>query len=227
MDYEVVLDKTYLSEKKYLYGTVVAFAIVALCMLFSQVYWNDFLQIKSLLKATPNNVFNQNEYWRLITTTFVHADLQHLLSNSFMLFILTYFVTTYYGLAVGAVLSILMGGVTNFFVLHSFDSMEISLVGISGVVYYLWGFWFSLYLFIEKKYTPVRRFLNVASIFFILLVPTTYSPRTSYLAHYLGFSIGFLVGLIYYPIKAKFFKSFLQYKVNIVPELEDTDEAID
>ena len=92
-----------------------------------------------MVKCKPSKVFQQGEYWRLFTTTFVHADLEHLLSNSMMLFILTYFVTSFYGAIFGPLLSLVMSSVINYFVLKSYQT-DIGLVGISGMIYYLWGF---------------------------------------------------------------------------------------
>jgi len=223
MDFDIKLEKTYLSEHKYLYGAIVSVTIIFLCVIISQMYWGNILNLKTLLNANPESVFIHKEYWRVFSTLFVHADLEHLLSNSFMLFILMYFVTTYYGLFAGTLLSLFMGGLTNIIVLLTFKD-NINLVGISGVIYYLWGFWFSLYVFIEKRYSIPRRILNVSSIFFILLLPTTYSPSTSYLSHYLGFLVGLIIGALYYPFKAKYFKSFLIYKVISVPIFEEDPE---
>lgn len=220
MDYDIKLDSTYLSTHKYKYGVLVSCTIVFLCIMISQFYWANLYGLKGLLSANPEFIFKDGQWWRLFSTLFVHADLEHLLSNSFMLFILMFFVTTYYGLFAGTFLSLIMGGVTNYFVLMTFKE-NINLVGISGVIYYLWGFWFSLYVFIEKKYSLFRRVLNVGSIFFILLIPTTYSPTTSYLSHYLGFSIGLVTGAAYYPFKEKYFSSFLSYKIQEVPIFEE------
>jgi rhomboid protease GluP len=226
MNFEVHLVRTYLSGRKYGYGAIVAIALVSLCVVVSNFYWDQSSYLSGLLAASPELVFGKGEYWRLFTTTFAHADLGHLLSNSLMLFILTYFVTAFFGFWVSPVLSSIMGAVINGLVLLNFKQ-DITLVGISGVIYYLWGFWFVLYLFLDKKLSFIRRLINVMGIFLILLIPTSYSPQTSYLAHYLGFAVGAITALVYYPFHAKHFQRYQEYETRHVPDLEMEDQLVD
>jgi rhomboid protease GluP len=217
---ESKLVETYLSKKKYNYGLVVSVFFLTACIVTSLFYWNESQQISSYLSANPQSVFKDKEYWRLITTLFAHGGIEHLLSNSLMLFFLTYFVTSFYGYFISIPLSIIMGALVNLFVLLAFKQ-NTTLVGISGVIYYLWGLWFVLYLFIDETITFTRRLVKVFAIFFILLVPTSYSPTTSYLAHYIGFAVGVLTGLGLYPFfkgRLSFYKKW-EYKIS--EELEE------
>ncbi len=217
---ESKLIRTYLSKRKYPYGKQVAFILFACCVVLSNFYWDSSYGISELLLAKPSLVFGQGEYWRLLTSLFIHGDMDHLLSNSLMLMFLVYFVTSFYGYFIAIVMSLLMGSLINYLVLltHTTDT---GIVGISGVIYYLWGFWLVLYLFIDKRIGFIRRLINIMGVFFILLIPTTYSPQTSYLAHYIGLLVGGAIGLLYYPLRMKKFNAAQFYEYRYVPRFEE------
>ena len=217
MEFEVRLTETYLNKVKYEGGIIMASAILTVCFVISLFYWEQnpaFTQ----LSANSGDIFQKHQYWKLISTLFVHADIEHLLSNSFMLFFLSYFVHSFFGVITILVLSIIGGSLTNFLVLLKLP-YESSLVGISGVIYILWGFWLMLYLCLNKKITVTRRLINIIGIFFILLIPTSYNPQTSYMAHYLGLLIGLLSGFIYYHLHRDKFRLYEKYEVRPIPDL--------
>ncbi len=219
---ESKLVDTYLSKKKYNFGLVVSAFFLSACIITSLFYWNDDFQLSKLIGANPENIFKAKEYWRLFTTLFAHGDIEHLLSNSLMLLFLTYFVSSFYGYFVSIPLSLVMGAFINLCVLYTFKD-NTTLVGISGVIYYLWGFWFVLYLFIDETISFARRLVKVLAIFFILLVPTSYSPTTSYLAHYIGFFIGVFTGLMVYPFFRKRLPAYKKWEYKISEELEEIE----
>ena len=224
---ESKLVETYLNKEKYHYGLVVSILFLSICIVASLFYWSPDYPIKELLGASPYLIFEKKEYWRLFTTLFTHADIEHLLSNSLMLFFLMYFVTSFFGYWISIALSLIMGAVINYFVLMSFNSEATTLVGISGVIYYLWGLWFILYLFIDETISLPRRLVKVFGIFLILLVPTSYAPQTSYLAHYLGFAIGFATGLIVYPLFRKKTISYKRWENRIVHDFEQEEKELE
>lgn len=183
----------YLQKKKYSHGLVAALGALSLCLIISLFYWDPNETLSSFIPASAEMVFVKGEYWRLLTSVFAHADLDHLLSNSLMLVFLTYFVDSFYGL-VTTVSAFLLGALVNLVSLQWIGGDTV-LVGASGVVYLLWGFWLSLYLLIQKNLSLINRILRVGAVFLILLIPTVYSPRTSYFAHYFGFVLGCAWGL--------------------------------
>jgi rhomboid protease GluP len=199
---------------------VVSVFFLSTCIITSLFYWNESIELSKLLSANPQNVFKEKEYWRLFTTLFAHGGIEHLLSNSLMLFFLTYFVTSFYGYFISIPLSLTMGALVNLLVLLAFKQ-NTTLVGISGIIYYLWGLWFVLYLFIDETITFIRRLVKVFAIFFILLVPTSYSPTTSYLAHYIGFAVGVLTGLAIYPFFRNKLSHYKKWEYKISEELEE------
>lgn len=196
---EIKFVSNYLSRFRFQNAWIVSLLFLSVCFILSSMYWNNSFDLALLLSAKPSQIFDKGEYWRLFSSFFIHADLKHLLSNSMMLYILSFFVTSFYGHYVLPLFGVIGGALINALVLYSFES-DITLVGASGVVYMLWGFWFSLYLIIDNKYSFISRLIRVLGVFLILLVPTSYAPQTSYLAHYLGFVIGGVFGLIYYPL---------------------------
>lgn len=227
----------YLSVKKHKYGKILALASLGLCLIVSMFYWDPNQAISSILPASYNMVFVKAEYWRLFTAVFAHADLDHLLSNSLMLLFLSYFVTSFYGWKVFLYL-FFCGGLINAATV-SWIGGDGLLVGASGVVYCLWGFWLSLYVLIAKKYTLINRLFRVGAIFLVLLIPTTYSPSTSYFAHYFGFCLGAFSGILYYfgsgrrPSKVEVEQDLLRFQKPPVPpqvwedgiDWEDAEES--
>lgn len=222
MNYEFILTQTFLSKQKNALGKVIAFSFCALCIISSLIYWSFYGHGSRELVAYPNAVFELGEYWRLFTSLFLHANIEHLLSNMLMLFILTYFVVSFYGAIITLLFALTFGAITNIVVLTSFTT-QTSIVGISGVIYYLWGFWLILYLLIDIKVSITQRLLNILAIFFILLIPTSYSPSTSYLAHYTGLLFGVMSGLIYYPFIKERVKKEQKYEIRFIPELEKSE----
>ena len=225
MEVEKRFIRNYLSKQKYTSGKITSWFILTACIVLSLFYWDNSSSLSTILSASHNQVFIDGQYWRLFTTSFVHGDIEHLMSNSLMLFILTYFVTAFYGSFISIGLGFIMGIVINFFVISQY-STDTTLVGASGVIYYLWGFWLVLYVCISKHMHILSRLLRIGGIFFILLVPTTYSPSTSYMAHYIGFGIGFITGLIYYFFYHKKIAEFEFWEYRVIEELEEINEDI-
>lgn len=218
--------RNYLSKQKYHSGKIAAFFILTLCLVASLFYWDTSNSISQLLSANKELTFKSGEYWRLFTTSFIHGDIEHLMSNSLMLFILTYFVTAFYGSFISLGVGFLMGIVINSIVILQYGE-NTTLVGASGVIYYLWGFWLVLYVCITKHISFISRLVRVFGIFLILLVPTTYSPTTSYLAHYVGFGLGAVIGIMYYSLKRKHIASFEFWEYRVVPDFEEQDRLIE
>ena len=213
----------YLSTMNYKWGKDSVFIVLGLCIFFSWLYWNPEMKLSNQLAASHSSVIDKGEYWRLFTTSFVHADLKHLLSNSFMLSLLVYFVSSFYGSIISVVLSFVVATITNFIVIKTYGG-EINLVGASGVVYYLWGFWMILYMFLQRHYSIINRSLRMGAVFLILLIPNEYQPSTSYLAHYIGFGVGIVVGGLYFLIyKNKLLKAEKWSVRQVSDELTDLD----
>tara|TARA_B100001971_G_scaffold37960_1_gene33043 strand:- start:85566 stop:86267 length:702 start_codon:yes stop_codon:yes gene_type:complete len=204
--------ENFLTKTHYKSGLVAALFVIALCTVLSNLYWNHF-DFTHYLYANFELV-QSGEVWRIFTTSFLHGDIEHLLSNSLMLFILTYFVTSFFGTFYSIVIPFFMGALINYVTLAYYGG-ETVLVGASGIVYYLWGFWLVMYFFIQRQMSLWTRILRVGAVFLILLVPTKFEPSTSYFAHYFGFALGFVFGLIIYYLKRNYLKSFTRFEYKI------------
>ncbi|EQC48680.1 peptidase, S54 family [Bacteriovorax sp. BSW11_IV] len=215
MFFELRFKENYLSNAHYKNAFYMAFAILTLSYFLSYEYWMNLFGFSSLLNANGENVMNANQWWRLITSAFIHGDLGHFLSNSFMLGILSFYVQSFYGPVVLIITTILSAASINYIVLQTM-SEHISLVGMSGVVYFMWGFWLILYFFIERHVSKIRRLMKISMITFVLLIPTNYSPNTSYLAHGVGLLLGLGSGGIYYLFKKKEFISYEKFEYELL-----------
>lgn len=160
----------------------------------------------SLLSANGYLVFEKKEYWRLFTTTLLHADLNHLSHNAFFFAGLSALLYHYFGLWVFPFLSVLVGGLINLVVL-SYYPPEVTLVGVSGVVYFMASFWLTLYILIEKRQKLWIRLVHAVAVSLIFLFPEVFESRVSYLAHGMGFLFGPPVGIIYYLFMRKEIRS--------------------
>lgn len=215
-----VFISNYLSKIRYAGGKFFGITLILVCYFMSQIYW--YGAEGKLLFASSENIFEKHEYWRLITSTFIHGGLSHFLANSLMLFILSMVTYSFYGMFFTTSFVIISGAIINFLTLYS-HSKEISLVGASGVVFCLWGFWLILYFCLERHKTVIGRILRIGAVFLVLLVPSSYDPQTSYRAHYIGFGVGMITGLLYFSLRFKYLYSFEKW---FIKPLEVDDGSI-
>ena len=216
---ESKLKSNYLTKNHFSYGLIISLFVISLCSVFSSIYWNNSLDLAQYLAASPTSVFKHHEYWRLFTTTLIHGDLKHLASNSLMLSIMSYYITSHYGAWVYPALSLLAGALINYIVLLSFKT-NITLVGISGVVYFLWGFWLVLYLFIQRNQTLTRRILKITGVGVIILFPTSLTANVSYMAHFVGLVLGVIFAALYFILHRKYIYSFEESEYVVIRDFE-------
>lgn len=215
------LKSTYLTRPRFKGAKLGALGFLALCVVLSSFYWHHSDGGQLLAKA--NLVFDGGQYYRLLTSLFIHGDLKHLLSNSFMLLILSYYVIEYYGLKIFFSYAIIFGVITNAITLKTM-APEIGLLGASGVVYFLWGLWLSLYVFIERGVDLSRRFMKVVAITIFLLIPSSFDPQVSYMAHGVGFGAGLIAGVGHFLVFKKRIRAREEYQYSFEP-IEDEDEG--
>lgn len=189
---ELRLTKTFLSKRLSSGSFLISIISLGLLALFFSSDPKEFY-------ANADLVFNQKQYWRLFTTTLLHADLNHLAHNSFFFIGLSYLLHSYFGFWVFPILSLTTGGLINLMTLHYYPPL-VYLVGISGVIYFMASFWLTLYLLIERRQKIIKRFIHAMGISLIFFFPQVFSPETSYLAHGIGFLIGIPIGILYFFI---------------------------
>jgi rhomboid protease GluP len=202
---EIIIDKrlvrTYFSKKHPGAALFVSLFMLGLCLILSRLYWLD-LEFSPLLSANKEQVFHNHEYWRLFTTTFVHGDMGHWLANAYMLGILGFFVYMYFGLGLYPVAAVMLSGLVNYLTIAAYHP-QTSLVGASGMVYLLAGFWLTMFIFIERKRHWTRRLVIAAGAGLLILFPTTFETQVSYRAHFVGFVVGMAWGIFYFALNRR------------------------
>jgi rhomboid protease GluP len=192
-----IITETHLSRKPASGSVWVALASVALLCIVSAIYWTDAFGLASELAATPETVFELGQYWRLFTAIGAHADSRHLMSNALVFAVLSYVLYGYFGAVVHPVLTVGGGGLVMALSLATYPPLTI-LVGASGVTYLMAGFWLTLYLFVERRFTPAKRLLRAAGFGVIVLMPAVVEPAVSYRTHALGLGVGVALGVAYF-----------------------------
>ena len=176
---------------------------VLIMVLLSGAYWQDFFHAAETMAATKTQVFARHEYWRAWTTLFVHADGRHLISNSFLFFILGSLLAAYFGVFLVPFMALLFGGLTNLYVLSGMPG-EVLLIGASGMVFWMGGAWLTLYLLLERRRSLLQRFLRAFGVGLVLFMPAeAFDPTISYSSHGVGFISGVGWGLVYFLVKRK------------------------
>ena len=191
------------------------FYIIALAIfltLFTNFGQNNFLEPLLFIKTNLNSSFENtylinNEWWRLITPTFLHFSITHLVFNCLWIYILGSRIEKLDGLSVFLFIFILSGILSN--AGQFFWTQQYLFGGLSGAVYGLLGYCFiieldgrhgryglpeALYLFMFIWL--LVGFTGVLSFFGFGNVANT--------AHLVGMIAGFIIGLITkYRLKLK------------------------
>lgn len=219
---KIKLARTLLSKKTNSNSILLGLTSFTLLLLLFWVNEMNILPVNTWLTANGHQVFHQQEYWRLFTTTLIHSDLSHLGGNALFFTGFSILLYNYFGWAVFPLLSLVIGAVINFISLK-FYAPEMTLVGISGVIYFMASFWMTLFVLLERKESLPRRLIIVAGLSLIFFFPEVFDIKTSYLAHSLGFAFGIpLAGIVFLLNK----KNFRQEEVWTV-EMENDDLIYD
>ena len=183
------------------------FYIIALAIfltLFTNFGLNNFLEPLLFIKTNLNSSFENtylinNEWWRLITPTFLHFSITHLVFNCLWIYILGSRIEKLDGLSIFLFIFILTGILSN--AGQFFWTQQYLFGGLSGAMYGLLGYCFiieldgrhgrydlpeALYLFMFIWL--LAGFTGVLSFFGFGNVANT--------AHLVGMIAGFIIGLI-------------------------------
>lgn len=170
--------------------------LVSIC----QWYFDPTFEI---LASSHKAVFSEHQYYRLLTSLLVHADLRHLLSNLFYSSVLIYFLVGYFGAKIIPLAALLFGALTNYLTLIKMPEEQL-LLGFSGVVFWLGSLWLTLYFFLMNKRSLLQRTLRTLGIALLIFFPSeAFDPTVSYKAHFVGFIGGIVFGIILYLDKRK------------------------
>jgi rhomboid protease GluP len=214
---KVKLAKTLLSKKTTNESVLLGLTSFIFLLLLFWANEMGFLPINDLMVASGVSVFQKHEYWRLFTSTLIHGDLTHLGHNALFFTGFSILLFNYFGWFVFPILSLLVGGLINFLTLKYYPP-EVTLVGISGVIYFMASFWMTLFVLLERKESIGRRLMVVSGLSLIFFFPEVFDLRTSYMAHALGFFLGIPLAAIYFLVKKKFFRSEEIWAVEMEPQ---------
>jgi rhomboid protease GluP len=189
--------ETLLSRKPREWSLEITALFLSMIMGISLLAWRNGAALLPTLAATSEGVLKRGEYWRLLTAIAVHGDVMHVLSNAILLSLFTYLLFGYFGFWVFPVMSLAMAGLTNYISLLTYPP-AVTLIGASGLVYWMAGFWLSMYLLVERSVGPGKRALRVACLALLVLLPSTFQANVSYRTHAIGLGLGVVSALVYF-----------------------------
>jgi len=213
---EIRIKSTLLSQKPREESLLIALLSVTVLLFVSLLCWRN-PSLLDLLAASRHQVVGEQEYWRLLTTTAIHADLTHFLSNAILFALFTFLLYGYFGFWVFPVAVVALGSLTNYLSLLTY-SENIQLIGASGLVYLMAGFWLTTYVLVERTHPLKRRVLVAMGIALIVLVPSNLSPGVSYRTHAIGCGIGIVVALGYFQARKEQIRSLETFQIEEVDE---------
>ncbi len=213
---EIRIKSTLLSQKPREESWLIALLSVMVLLCVSLLCWRN-PSLLNLLAASRHQVLGEQEYWRLLTTTAIHADLTHFLSNAILFALFTFLLYGYFGFWVFPVAVAALGSLTNYLSLLTY-SENIQLIGASGLVYLMAGFWLTTYVLVERTHPLKRRVLVAMGIALIVLVPSNLSARVSYRTHAIGCGIGVIVALGYFQARKEQIRSLETFQIEEVDE---------
>ncbi len=202
---KIKLVRTLLSKKTNSDSVLVGLFSFTFLLILFWVNEMNLLPLNNWMTANGEQVFHKNEYWRLFTSTLIHGDLTHLGANSLFFTGFSILLYNYFGWLIFPALSLFVGALINYISLK-FYAPEVTLVGISGVIYFMASFWMTLFIFLERKESLPRRFIVVMGLSLIFFFPDVFDIKTSYLAHALGFCLGIPLAAIVFVLNKKNFR---------------------
>ena len=145
-----------------------------------------------------NGLIAQGEWWRIITSMFLHGGFIHVLFNMFSLFLFgpelekiagkMRFLTIYF-------LAGIFGGIATF---ATQDATYASL-GASGAIYGIIGAFGALVYYTRKTFPQLRQI--ILPIIVISVIMTFLQPNINIAAHLGGLLTGFVLGIFYFNPK--------------------------
>lgn len=145
-----------------------------------------------------NGLIAQGEWWRVVTSIFLHAGFFHILFNMFSLFLFgpeleriagkLRFITIY-----------LFSGIFGNVVAYLFQSGNYASVGASGAIYGIFGAYAALVYYTRNTVPQLKQI--IMPIIVIGLIMTFIQSNINIYAHIGGLITGFLFGLAYFSPK--------------------------
>lgn len=148
--------------------------------------------------ASVNGLIAAGEWWRIITSMFLHAGFMHVLFNMFSLFLFgpelekiagkVRFLTIYF-------LAGIFGGAATFVT----QAPEYASVGASGAIYGIFGAFGALIYYTRHLFPQLKQIM--LPLIVISLIMTFVTPNINISAHLGGLVTGFILGFVYFNPK--------------------------
>nr|WP_106781590.1 rhomboid family intramembrane serine protease [Lysinibacillus timonensis] len=145
-----------------------------------------------------NYAIGYGEWWRVVTSIFIHADFFHVLFNMFSLFLFGPELEKIAGKARFLTIFLLagiFGNVITFVTQHSFYAS----VGASGAIYGLFGAYAALVYYTRHTMPQLKQIIMPLIIISVIL--TFLQPGINIAGHLGGLATGFIIGLVYFTPK--------------------------
>lgn len=186
-----------LGQKISVQSSTPALILLAIAAFFSIWVWQRYPGYE-LWSASAASVFQKGEYWRLLTTLFVHADIAHLLANSGLFLVFGTLLRQYFGTWAFPILSLLGGVLTTALALLTYEP-EMRLIGASGMVYLMAAVWLLLFWRYADYLTWMQRSMRSLAFILVVLAPSQIEPQVSYRTHAIGLVLGFFLAWLSGP----------------------------
>lgn len=188
--------ETHLTKYTPMTYMLIAVNLVIFLLNLFYLYIQSSLQITDNLAVSYHAVAN-GDYYRLLTSTFLHSGVEHFLFNITALYVLGKFVESLYSKWHLLAAYILTGMLSSLFSLM-FLQDAVSL-GASGAIYGLLGI-IIVHLMLNKKLN-YKLLFQVALIFIVIALLSSLFSNVNHYAHIGGLIFGLLLGLIFNPNK--------------------------
>ena len=182
------------------YALIAVNALIFLAMIFTAPSFLSLTNQQMLKWGADFGPLTLNgEWWRLITSCFLHFNFIHIGMNMFILFQVGVFTEKLFGNVRFLLLYMLAGVGGNLLSLYGHSSHAVVSAGASGAVFGVYGGLLA-FLLIQRGVVPSSMALGIAKSAGIFIVYNVIyglsSPTTDLLAHAGGLVFGFLVGCV-------------------------------
>lgn len=188
---------SYLEGKITSNSVVISFFFICLCFWVSSTYWASHKTLEYFIME--KDLESTSLFYKALMSVLAHGDLKHYLSNAGLLFIFGILLHNYYGFLIFPCLSLLTACLAHIVTIYLYNDPSVRLLGASSMVYSMAALWLFWYFRYEQKKNKVQKILRVLAFIFVVLLPSQFSPQTSYLGHFIGFILGLFSAIIMIP----------------------------
>ncbi len=169
-----------------------------------------------LYNSSATDILN-GEFYRIVTSLFLHSDFLHLLSNSVFLFFFSIHIFAYTGSRIGWFLILFSGATGNFLNAVMYKYYHHS-IGSSTAVFGALGILVSIHAYSQMNTSGLKQktWIPIASGFALLCLTGTGGENVDIMAHLWGFITGVFTGFIYTINKALFLNSSVKNTLMIL-----------